>query len=183
MSTPELQQTAPSFIPSTDDPLQDLDAVTALQNALEARPTELDFIVAPDSSVGAPVGRSWAFDHKGDGFIKSPGALSPLPTSDQETLRNWIEKCLRTARGAHPIHPPGYGLVQTSNDLIGVPLGQVPSDLFGRIEDALTFHPRISGCEDFQVDFDPDDEAIFIDFVVRLDDDSELSVNRLGVSL
>jgi len=170
------------FVPSTDIPLQGQDAVNALQLALEGTPSDVDFVISPDDTSGQPIGRSWAFDFRAGGFVKAPGALSPLQTSDLGTLATWIEKCLRTARGAHPVHPPGYGVQMGTTDLIGGPVGQIPPDLYARVEDALTFHPRISACENFSGSFDPDDDRVFIDFVVVLDDDAELNVSNLGLT-
>ena len=170
------------FVPSTDDPLKGSDAVNALQLALEGEPTDVDFVVSPDDATGQPIGRSWAFDFRAVGFVKAPGALSPLQTSDLGTLATWVEKCLRTARGAHPVHPPGYGVQMGTTDLIGGPVGRIPPDLYARVEDALTFHPRITACEQFTSSYDPDDDRVFIDFVVVLDDAAELNVSSLELT-
>lgn len=188
MSSAEVQP-IPSILPGVDDPLSGQDALTALQTQLTGAPGETDLIVAPDDSAGQPIGRSWLFDHhslagaSGGGFVKSPGALSPLPTSDMTTLRMWIAKCLHTARGAHPACPPNYGLTPSNDLLIGGNVGQLPSDLFDRIEEALMYHPRITACENFEFDFDPDDDIVNVTFTVVLDDEDELTISRLGVSL
>jgi hypothetical protein len=192
MSVPEPEQVQPipSILPDVDDPLSGGDALTVLQTQLEGEPGELDLILEPDSAAGQPIGRSWAFDFHnldggaGGGFVKSPGALSPLPTSDMETLRNWVVKCLNTARGAHPIHPPGYGLAPSNDMLIGANIGSIPGDLFDRIEEALTFHPRITSCEDFEYEVeDPDDDVLNVSFTIVLDDDTDVNVPKLGLSL
>lgn len=188
MSSAE-SQPIPSILPGVDDPLSGQDALTALQTQLQGAPGELDLIVAPDDAVGQPIGRSWAFDSRslnggvGGGFVKSPGALSPLPTSDMTTLRMWIVKCLRTARGAHPACPPSFGLTPSNDLLIGGNVGQIPSDLFDRIEEALMFHPRITACENFDSEFDENDDIVNISFTVVLDDEDDLSISRLGMSL
>jgi hypothetical protein len=100
-------------------------------------------------------------------------------TRGLETLRQWIEKALRTERGAHPIHSDDYGMVRPF-DMIGMPLAAISSEsLQQRIEDALIVHPLIAGVQDFLMDYDPMDTVLNTSFSVVLTDQQVLTVNDL----
>lgn len=125
-----------------------------------------------------PLGRSWAFDFSQPGFATESGN-GPLETRGLDTLRMWIAKCLVTARGAHPVHPDGYGL-EFPFDIIGNPFDSFDAaDLEERIETALTFHPRITGIEDFETVYEEGDEALFVSFTVLLDEEESLPIQGL----
>jgi len=131
-------------------------------------------VVSTDERI--PIGVSWSFDFLSNEFLTGT-SRGPLETRGEHTLYGWMEKCLRTDRGAHPaIHPPGYGLVRPF-DMIGLPVAHaVGSDLEARITDALLFHPRIVAVRDFDFQVDPNDDLILAAFTVILDDDTELPV-------
>lgn len=128
-----------------------------------------------------PIAKSWAYDFTNGVFITGNNGRGPRETRGLATLAVWIEKCLRTDRGAHPVHPAGYGMIRPF-DMIGKPLDQAPlEELEPRIRDALTFHPRISDITDFVVDFDSDNEFVNVNFSVVLDDETSLQVNGLAL--
>lgn len=170
-------QVPTTFVPQTDEPADPLDAIRSIESALEARPSSVDLVVAADEP--PPLGRAWAFGWQDKRFLTA-GSWSPLQTRGYDTLGGWIEKCLRTARGAHPVHPPGYGMPGGGPDLIGGPVGVVPADLEERIRDALTYHPRITDITNFDYDFDPNDDHLAVSFIVELDGGAlELPVSNL----
>lgn len=143
-------------------------ALTAAQVAgqLESADPALDSQPLVLESQPPPViGKSWAFDFVQGRFIptRTGGVVA---TRGLDTLRFWIEKCLRTPRNAFPIYDDGYGL-EDGYDMLGgqYDAGQV-ADLGQRIEDALTYHPAITGVENFTVDHDPDEETLWLSFVV-----------------
>ena len=106
----------------------------------------------------------------------------PVETRGIDTLRGWIAKCLVTSRGAHPIHPDGYGM-ESPFDMIGSTFTEFDtSDLEDRIREALTFHPRISGIEDFETEFAEGDEALFVAFQVLLDNEESLPIQGLRLA-
>lgn len=128
-----------------------------------------------------PLGRSPAFDFENGHFITG-GGRGPHMVRGLAGLRYWVEKCLRTARGAHPIHSGGYGL-ENPWDIIGQPLQSLSmGDLESRIHDALTFHPRIVDVTSFVATSDHDQEAVYLSFHVVLDDESVLSFRNLSLS-
>ena len=156
------------FVPQTDEPLEPVDAVAALEQALEAQPSAVDLVLA--EAEPPPLGRSWWFDWQARRFLT--GGRSPLQVRGMQTLGVWVEKCLRTARGAHAIHPAGYGL-PTGSEIIGGPAGVVPADLEERIRDALTFHPRITDIRGFTYDYTTSEDFLAVSFTAVIDGGAE----------
>jgi hypothetical protein len=172
---------APAFTPSTDVPLTGQEAFDELQRALEASPNQIDAIVAADPP--KPVGRSWAFDWHTRRFVKPTGAQGPKPTFGRETLTQWIEKAMRTARGAHAVHPLTYGMREPQGGLYGRSVGEVPPDLEQIIIDALTFHWAISDVTDFAFGYDPDEEWLSCAFTVQLSDATAIRLLDVRVTV
>jgi hypothetical protein len=180
---PEEPIDAPALVPETDVPEEPEDVLAELENALQTFPSDVDLVVGEEEP--PPIGRSWAFDWAMRDFVRSSGSAGPQPTRGLETLTEWIEKCLRTARGAHPVHPQGYGVAQASADgLVGGPVGSIPPDLEERVKDALLFHPRITDVRGFSYSSDPDDEWLGVSFTFEVDGGAEeRQVENLGVAL
>lgn len=172
-----------TFVPSTDDPVAAVDDFDALQAQLTTFPTDLDLIVAADEP--EPVGRTWAMDWIQRQFIGTAVSNGPLQLRGDQAFEAWVEKCLRTDRGAHPVHPPGYGLVQPTLGLIGGSVGAVPPDLEANVRDALQFHPNVDDVTDFDYDYDPDDPSLMVSFTVVLTNGNRQPVSnvKLNVSL
>jgi Protein of unknown function (DUF2634) len=184
-----------SFLPPDDDPIPDPDEVL---DAIEATDDDSRSFLDEDDQADVitvdapppPLGLSWAFDFSTNTFLMG-GIGGPLETRGLATLRGWIEKCLMTARGAHPIHPPDYG-VEGLTDIIGdAATPEVAGGLEEVIRDALLFHPRITEVVDFAAfvgehdDLDtsitPDDETLFVSFTVVTDD--EETIDFIGIPL
>lgn len=162
------------FEPPPPEPVDPDDALADLEADFQATTVPPEVLVVQEEP--PPVGRSWSFDFPRQRFRQAQRG-SPLATNGIATLIQWAEKCLRTTQGAHPVHPPGYGLVGR-NDLIGETIQGAPiAELEARIRDALTFHPRIVDIEDFETDFDSGDEWVAVSFTMILDDDTMLPVN------
>lgn len=164
-----------TFQPASPDPVEPLDALADLESSFDNQGQPADLLVIEEPT--PPIGRSWAFDFSRGRFVRRGGGA--LETHGDATLIVWMEKCLRTARGAHPIHPPGYGLVRPA-DLIGQTITGAPvAELEARIREALTFNPRIADIIDFDFTLDEDNEAISIEFTVVREDDSRLPVETV----
>lgn len=172
---------APAFAPQTDLPLAGNEAFDELERTLESDPRAIDLIVAAEAP--RPVGRSWAFDWIQRRFVKPVGALGPKPTLGRETLTQWCEKALRTARGAHPVHPPGYGFEPPHGGLIGRPVGTVPPDLEARVREALTFHPIISDVDQFEYAWDENDDFLSVSCIVHLADETMLELRNVRTAV
>jgi hypothetical protein len=93
----------------------------------------------------------------------------------------WVEKCLNTARGAHPACPPWFGLAP-GDDVIGHPVGYPPPDLTERIHDALTQHPRITDVVDVTYEFQDDEDWLACSLVLVTDEDDRVPVAGLVVT-
>lgn len=164
----------------------DEDLATAEQElslATTSLEDETDFDVEVEEPP-APIGRSWAFDFTRNEMVMA--GRSPLTTVREATLRIWVQKCLNTAEGAHPVCPAGYGLRKPLNDYLGASpdissIGELEDD----VRDALLFHPAITDITDFSVWVNEDDTAqVEMSFAIVLDDaealDLGLTLDRTG---
>lgn len=166
--TPEPQDADIEEIPEEDEPLDEDDDLEDLE---DDDPDALVLEAEPFS----PLGRSWAFDFVEGRFVKTPNR-GPLQTRGIETLRYWVEKCLRTERGAFPLHDGDYGIEDMSDPVGSLQSSDAAAELQGRVRDALTYHPRISDIAEFQTSFDPDSEVLEVSFRVIVDDDFDLTI-------
>ena len=164
----------PVLTPLNDEPLSGDDALALLDADILGEGIDAVVVEQPPP----PLGRSWAFDWSGRRGFQT-GGQGPQQTFGLDSLKMWCEKCLRTERGAHPIHPPDYGM-DNPYGAIGL-LHEDDPDLEQRIVDALTFHPRITAVRDFVRNFDVDDDYLAVSFTVVLDDGSEATFNNLEV--
>ena len=157
-----------SIFPDDETEVTGAEALADAEAALLDAPTTDDDLVIPEEEP-PPYARSWAMDFTVRNFQVPTGGHGPLETRGLSTLTTWIEKCLRTQVGAHPVHPDGYG-IDLPYDLVGQPVEtNQAATLYQRIEEALLFHPRITEVTDFESDFDPDDEWISVGFTVHTD--------------
>jgi len=146
------------------------DELARTQNAL--LDDGLELTIEPEVP---PVGRSWAYDFKNGTFLKA--GHGPLTTRREATLKTWVEKCIRTHRGAHPIHPDGYGLEQPLEDFLSHP-ELTTHELEEAIVDALTFHPQITAVKNMVIqtgDTIEGDAAVEIAFTVVQNDETDIT--------
>lgn len=124
-----------------------------------------------------PLGRSWAFDFTTKRFVMA--GHQPIETRRDQTLRYWIEKCLRTPQGGVIIEPPDYGLDAPTN-ILGDQFDSADvANREERVREALLFHPAITGIEGYEAGPDPEDEEVLLEsFSVILDDSTTLDMNR-----
>jgi hypothetical protein len=167
-----------TFLPEDQFP-DDLDPAATL-DVLDERlvdPTAPPPDLAITTDTTQSPGRSWSFDFVAERFVVRASGVAQ--TRGLGTLRQWIEKSLRTDRGAHPIHSDDYGMVRPF-DMIGMPLVAISRDsLKQRIEDALVVHPLIAGVQDFAMDYDPLDTVLNASFTVVLTDQQLLTIDDL----
>ena len=151
------------FLPDLDSPLVE----EADDEAIDDRWQDADDLVVA-AEPPPPVGRTWAYDYVA-GRMLSRGR-GPVEVRGIATIKQWVEKCLRTDRGAHAIHPDEYG-VEDPFEPVGFALDSADmADYFDRVHDALTFHPRIVDVRDFELDSDSDEEILEVRFTIVLDD-------------
>jgi hypothetical protein len=148
-----------TFLPFEDEDVEELfpdssvpldpDAEMELsERTIEADPAE-DLTVTFNEPP-KPVGRGWGYDFAKPGFLMV--GHGPAETHRGSTLRTWIEKCLRTQEGAHPVHPDGYGLERALYDWLSEP-ARLPSrgQLEEAVRKALLFHSAINDVIDFEM--------------------------------
>jgi hypothetical protein len=177
MSQIEPSNEAPILLPVQEEPLPADDAFARLESeAAVSTPDDL-FVTEEEKP---PIGRSWAYDFAAGRFIRSPQARGPLAISGSSTLEQWVEKCMRTARGAHPVHE-NFGM-EGPGDFIGVSVDEFPLDEFrDRVTEALLRHPRIDDTTDWSTDYDDDEEYVVVSFSVVTDAGLEIPIEtRLG---
>jgi hypothetical protein len=165
-----------TLVPADVEALSPQDIIDALGEALDGRARPDLFIVDPDTP--PPFGRSWEYDFLNFHWHRPRQGQGPILTEGLHTLEQWVYKCLITDRGAHPIHPAGYGMVRPF-DVVSDPMAGVPYEsLESRVYDALIYHPRISDVRNFVVlADDPDDDVIEVQFDVILDDESVIPIS------
>lgn len=158
-----------------DDAADDFDA---FEDGLEGD-EDAELIVEPEP---VTLGRAIVLDFN-NGGVKLSGR-GPMEVRGEASLRLWIEKCLRTHEGAHPIHPEGYGLERPIMDYIGLPEAEmVTGDLEEDIRDALIYHPSINDIENFELaveDGEGEPYALITFDVIRDDgtrEDFDLTLN------
>jgi hypothetical protein len=171
---------APILLPDQQEPLPTDDAFQRFEELLDPDTSDADLVVTEDEP--PPLGRGWAYDFQQRQFIRSPTAHGPLETHGIATLRVWIEKCLRTARGAYPIYDDDFG-IDTPADFFGGPVSQFPDDLLrDRVTDALTRHPQIVDVSDFTFGYDPDEEWIAVNFTVETGQGDQVAFDNVAVT-
>lgn len=123
----------------------------------------------------APLGKGPAYDFENRRLVRAGRGIAM--TRREGTLRVWIEKCIRTHAGAHPVHPPGYGLAIAIGDILGGTADVSPGELEEMIQDALLFHPAITEVRSFKIEegtTGEGDGALSVAFTVELDDGAEI---------
>jgi phage baseplate assembly protein W len=108
-----------------------------------------------------PLGRTPAYDFVEKAFVPSVSG-GALMLYGEATLRQWVEKCLRTIRGASPAVDPDFGVERRPEDLIDG--GAIdPAEHAAAEADwttALLRHPRINRVEGWAVDVQDEGEVV-----------------------
>jgi hypothetical protein len=159
------------------------DPIISADDDLDASLTILDEIVASDlvaADPPPPIGKSYYFDFALKRFTRA-GADSPMVTNGLDTLNQWVEKTIRTAKGAHPVYPSDYGMEDPWSIYGKHPNSADYATLEANIREALTFHPRIVDIDHFAADMDPVDEVVLVTFHYILDDGTRQVVGNLPV--
>lgn len=159
------------LLPSDDE--QDIDALLAAStDAIEDEQAPGDLEISEDEP--DPIGRTWAFDFYTGEFMKS--GHGPVTLRGDAALCGWIEKCIRTHRGASVVHPPEYGLEHPLGDYLGGPAESM-AELETDLVDAVLYHPAITAVEDISLDVGETvegDAAVEVSFTIVQGDGAEI---------
>jgi hypothetical protein len=164
-----------SLVASDDDdfsPSVELDAIETglLDPTLFGDDIQQDDVVVDTAPELYTLGRSWAFDFNTGRFVPSPRrARAPLAITGMTQLFQWVEMALYTPRGALAIHSEDYGLEDADGLIGGQFTGSAVASLRQRVEEALMFHPKITGIDDFTTSITDDEEGVDVTFRLRLD--------------
>lgn len=123
---------------------------------------DAELIVEPEP-VQLP--RTMVLDPNGGLMMTGRG---PALVRGDANLRGWVQKCLLTHEGAHPIHPAGYGVETPLIEYVGFePDESELGEMAEVIREALTFHPLISDIDNFTVTIDETDDSAYAE--IRFD--------------
>lgn len=92
-----------------------------------------------------PLGRSLALDTATGQLLT--GGHGPVEVYGEANLRFWMDKAMHTVAGAHPVHPPGYGMDRPLVDYLAEP-ESAGGELIEDLTEALLFHPLIAEITD-----------------------------------
>lgn len=153
------------------------DQLRAVEEDLDRYPDEADLIVQ-DEEGPQPLGRGWMFDPD-VGFVRGVAGRGVVRTDDLTTLKVWIIKTLRTQRGVHPIYDDDYGMADPVGMIGGPTVDAAIGEYEQMIADALAYHPRIAGIQDYAASPLPTQDGVIVAFTVVLDDESEIALSDL----
>lgn len=156
------------LLPAGDEDLLSADdLLTAAETSLN------DDVFAASGSAPAPIpfGKSWAWDHANERYIRA--GTAPLEVRGYDALRQWVYAALQTAQGAHPIFSDEFG-IEDPEDWIGL---VDPSDAVATFEprarEALLQHERIEEVDEMNPEYDPDEGIVTIADIVVVTDQAE----------
>jgi hypothetical protein len=138
-------------------------------------------VADPEEEELIPLGRGWSFDFERGQFNRHGAA--PAVVTEIDNLRIWIEKALRTHRGAHPIYSTSFGTDMPHQGIGQQFTPEAVGMLSTAIESALLAHDRIEEVTDFTFTGSEDSEVLFVDFTVIVDNEEiEFTELPLGES-
>lgn len=138
--------------------------------------------IAAPAPAPLPLGRSWALDFAQRRFI--PGtAGGPLAVRGDDTLRQWVEKCLRTPRGGAPAVDPQFGVDVLPHEVFdGGPFDlDVATEAMRDWRTAIEQHPRVVSVEDMRMDGSLDSDVAVLSFRVLTEGTTGAVEFRAGV--
>lgn len=143
------------LLPADDvlDPADDLGASAA--SALEQIPA------AAAAEPVEPLGRTWLFDYNAGRFVRD--GTAPREVRSRQALGVWAGLALKTARGAHAVFSPQFGM-DDPDGVIGAAADaqDKANDWQADAIDALLVHDRIASIENVVVEFAVDEGVFYV---------------------
>jgi hypothetical protein len=168
-----------SLLPADDDPITpeaDLDAAAAAALADPALAPVADD--APE-----PLGLSWAFDFTAGRFVRQ--GTSPARLGGLDALRMWCMTALNSARYAHAIFSPEFGIEKPQGPIgeAGDRARDAADDWRVAARDALLVHDRVADVE-LTVEYDPvAGQVLVTDLLVVTDEEVELPFDDIAITV
>lgn len=164
-----------SLLPDEDVPPSPDDAVSAAVSAALGGPVEVS------TGVRAPLGRSWALDPEGGGFLRRGGS-EPTPVGGLGALVSWCQMVVHSERRVHRIFSDAFGVEGFAAAIGRLPSAAITSGLAASLERALLQHDRISAVENVSISLDPTTGTVVFDaFTIVLDDQSTLLFGNITI--
>lgn len=168
------------LLPADDaDAIGGLDLAAAAASALEAPDAR-----APDTEdPPEPTGYSWAFDFGAGRFVRY--GSSPAVVRGNATLEQRCLLALNSARYAHPVFSPAFGLEEPKQGigLAGDAAREAADDWRGKVRDALMIFDDVTDVQ-LAATYDPVAGVITLrDFVVTTNEEVELSFPDIRIDL
>jgi hypothetical protein len=166
----------PEQLLPTDDLLTpEEELAAAVEGALEGDPDP------GEERPVIPFGRSWVMDWTADPPRFKRHGTAPAECRGLDSLKQWLEMARRTARDAHDVFSPEFGMDGPEDWMGHVDTDEAASDYGAQLEEAWLVHDRVSSVEDYRAHFETDVETIFIDELnVITDDETAGSVDMSG---
>lgn len=147
-----------SLSPTEDVPVSPAEQLeAAARSALE---DPVSVAVAAPERIVTPYGMSWQFDFSNRRFVREEN--SPVQAHGEHALEQWVQACLHTVAGAHPIFSRFFG-VQDYSAIFGTANPEeMIADLDRRFRMALTQHDRIAAVDAMEITWDPGEGIVYI---------------------
>lgn len=109
----------------------------------------------------------------------------PIWVTGTETLKQWIQMALHSARFAHSVFSDSFGMELPDSILgtVDVASGDAVADWSERMTEALLVHERILGVEDFSARFDEAAGIMYIDNFTVVTDDEDIEIDLITVDV
>jgi Protein of unknown function (DUF2634) len=136
----------------------------------------------PDEEEAIPFGMSWAFNFETGRFVREGSGATR--TYGVDTLEQWCLMAMNSTRFAHDVFSEAFG-VESLDDIIGtVMASELAAEFEARLRDALLVHDRVVAIEDFAVDYQPAEDALYVQaFTVVTDEEDRVSVSGTVLSV
>lgn len=162
-----------TLIPADDPSSSPADDLAAAAQSAQAIPTPAQPVTDPAPQ---PFGISWRFDWEQGQFLRT--GQSPAQTADFDSLAEWCEMAIHSARFAHPVFSNQFGMEEPDSVIGEIATGEVLADWQRSLIEALLVHDRITTVENISLDWDPGAGTLTVQQLdVVTDEDKRLTVS------
>lgn len=161
------------LIPASDDQQTAADDLAAAVQGALAVPDGIQPVASP---APAPMGISWQFDFDSGQMVRT--GQSPTQTSDLDTLAQWCEMTIHTARFANAVFSDDFGMERPASVIGEVLDAEAIADWQRALIEALLVHDRITTVENVALSWDGSTGVLTVNSLdVITDEDETLNVS------